>query len=289
MRYTLRKLRRKGVWGRVGVERLTEPLHLNAASALVWAFGSYTRKIDWDLIWKQPYAYGVLQAARLAQRRDVDTVTLIELGVASGAGLMNMAEIARHVGDELGVTFRLYGFDTGSGMPAARDYRDHPEYYQKGDFQMDAEALRSRLPASTELILGDLAETIPPFLQALPRGEPIGFVSVDVDYYSSAVSALEILAGDPELYLPTTVMYLDDVIFEGHNRWQGELLAVEEFNAGHDRRKIALASLLPYRRIFRNPIWHRQMYSLHVLDHPVRTEIPFANVKDDGSHGQRSG
>jgi hypothetical protein len=273
MRYTMRVLRANRVWGRVARERLTEPIHLNVASAAVWALGSYTRKIDWDLIYKQPYAYSVLKAARFARYRGVDTVSLLEFGVASGAGLMNMAEIARHVGEELGISFRLYGFDTGKGMPPARDYRDHPEYYQQGDFRMDPDALRANLPASTKLVLGDLKETIPAFLQSLPKGEPIGFVSIDVDYYWSTVEALRVLDGAPEQYMPTTVMYLDDVLFDGHNRWQGELLAIEEFNAAHERRKIELATLLPTQRIFRNPQWFRQIYSLHVLDHPVRSEI----------------
>ena len=273
MRYTMRVLRANNVWGRVARERLTRAHHLNLASAAVWALGSYTRKIDWDLIYKQPYAYSVLKAARFAKYRDIDTVSLLEFGVASGAGLMNMAEIARNVGKELGMDFRLYGFDTGQGMPPARDYRDHPEYYQQGDFRMRPDALRANLPDNTKLVLGDLSETVPEFLRTLPKGEPIGFVSIDVDYYWSTVEALRVLDGAPEQYLPTTVMYLDDVLFDGHNRWQGELLAIEEFNAAHERRKIALATLLPTQRIFRNPQWFAQIYSLHVMDHPVRSLI----------------
>src|SRR5579884_3449641 len=194
MRHTLRVVRTRGVWGRVARERLTEPLHLNLISAGVWAFGSYTQKIDWDLIYKQQYAYGVLKAAQLARFRGIDRVSLIEVGVASGAGLLNLAEIAANVGRELGVTFRIIGFDTGNGMPPARDYRDHPEYYHEGDFSMDVEALRMRLPDSTRLVLGELEDTVPPFLESLSHDEPIGFVSVDVDYYSSTVSALKLFA-----------------------------------------------------------------------------------------------
>lgn len=273
LRHTLRVLRSRRGWGRLARERLTEPLHLNILSAGVLAFGSYTRKIDWDLVYKQQYAYGVLKAARLAQFRGVRGVTLVEMGVASGAGLLNLADIAAHVGGELGVQFHVYGFDSGCGMPPARDYRDHPEYYGEGDFPMDAEALEAALPPNARLILGDLDVTIPPFLRSLPRDEPIGFVAVDVDYHSSTVSALKLLTGDAELYLPTTVLYFDDIIFDGHNRWQGQLLAIEEFNDTHERRKIEPARFLPCRRIFKNAIWLHQIYSLHVLDHPVRTGV----------------
>lgn len=46
---------------------------------------------------------------------------------------------------------------------------------------------------------------------------PIGFVSVDVDYYWSAIDALKSLVGPPGLYLPRVTMYFDDVGSVTHN------------------------------------------------------------------------
>jgi hypothetical protein len=60
----------------------------------------------------------------------IKTVSLVEFGVASGAGLTNIVEIAKKVTRCTGVEFTIYGFDTGQGMPPARDYRDHPELYR---------------------------------------------------------------------------------------------------------------------------------------------------------------
>jgi hypothetical protein len=157
-------------------------------------------------------------------------------------------------------------------MPTPVDYRDHPEYYAAGDFPMDGPALAAKLPPNARVLYGDIAETVPGFLAGLSRAAPIGFVSLDVDYYSSARAALRVLEDpDPFKYLPLTTVYLDDVAFEGHNLWCGELLAVEEFNATHERRKIGKYNFLRQTRIFKNPAWIDHMYTLHVLEHPART------------------
>jgi hypothetical protein len=64
---------------------------------------------------------------------------MIEIGTASGAGLMNLRldRDARRPGD--GITCNLHGFDSGTGMPPAVDYRDHPDLYQQHDFDMNAD------------------------------------------------------------------------------------------------------------------------------------------------------
>lgn len=191
----LKKLVKAHIWRRIFMERLTEPLHLNVLSGFVALFGSYRAKIAFDLIVRQHNAFCILKAADIAKERGIGEVYLLEFGVAAGAGLMNMAEIAARVTACTGVQFRLAGFDTGEGMPPAVDYRDHPEHYQEGDFQMDFEALRTRLPKNTELILGNIRDTVPAFLARLDPACPIGYVVLDVDYYSSSKDALAIFGG----------------------------------------------------------------------------------------------
>src|SRR6516225_7599284 len=48
-------------------------------------------------------------------RVGIKTVSLVEFGVASGAGLTNIVEIAKKVTRCTGVEFTIYGFDTGQG------------------------------------------------------------------------------------------------------------------------------------------------------------------------------
>lgn len=261
------------------MERLTEPLHLNALSLLVWALGSFRSQVDWDVVFRQPYAYGVLKAADLARENGLSSITLIEFGVASGAGLMNMATIADRVSRETGVTFSLHGFDTGIGMPAAVDYRDHPELYQQGDFTMDLDRLQAALGRRATLHIGDLATTVPEFLARLDRTAPIGFVALDLDYYSSTVEALRIFLDDPNCYLPLTVIYADDISLEPHNSACGVMLALDEFNAQVAMRRIEPHRFFETWRIFRRATWVKQIMFLHVLDHPRRAVVSVSDRK----------
>jgi hypothetical protein len=189
-----------------------------------------------------------------------------------------MAEIAERVTRETGVAFEIYGFDTAAGMPDPVDYRDHPESYSKGDFPMDKEALKSRLPANVHLIIGDIADTVPSFVEQLGPLAPVAFASIDVDYYSSARVALRALLGAPDAYLPVTLLYLDDIMQPSHNSWCGELRAVAEFNGDHSMRKIEPVRFLRSTRVFKAAPWMDQIYALHVLDHPARQPATAASV-----------
>jgi hypothetical protein len=162
--YTLRRLFRPGQVREVLVERATEPLHLNLVSAIVALCGTYRAKVDFDLIVKRQYAFPILYAADAAKRYGSKAVTIIEFGVASGAGLLNMCRIAERTHRATGIKFRVFGFDTGKGMPPAIDYRDLPESFQAGDFPMDPQRLRHALPDFAKLMLGDIADTLPEFL-----------------------------------------------------------------------------------------------------------------------------
>jgi hypothetical protein len=252
---------------------LTEPIHLNLLSIPVLLFGSHRARSDWDLIVRQPYAFGALEAADIARACGLQAVTLIEVGVASGAGLINLAGIAKDVSLQTGVRCRVHGFDTGTGMPAPVDYRDHPDLYQEGDFSMDVDALRATLPRGTEVHLGPLSTTIPSFLEQQDLSAPIGFVALDVDYWSSTVEALELLKGRPELYLPRTVVYVDDIALDEHNSAGGANLAIDEFNRAMSRRRLEHHAFLENRRIFRRAAWLKQTMFLHVLDHPRRSTV----------------
>jgi hypothetical protein len=269
-RYLLSRLTRQSRRNRLVTERLTEPLHLNLASLFVALFGSFRAKVDHDLIVRQQFAFPILHAADKAREQGLKSITIAEFGVANGAGLLNMCKIATSVTKATGVEFRIFGFDTGAGLPPAVDYRDHPEMFQQNDFPMDVERLRAALPSFAELVIGDVAETVPSFCTTLSPASPLAFVSMDLDYYSSTKPALEIFNGNPECYLPAVLLYLDDTVIETANPWCGELLAVNEFNEENKTRKIAPFPMLRPRRLFKNSRWIDQIYLLHVLDHPAR-------------------
>ncbi len=160
----LRKFREPRIWKRVFLERLTEPLHLNFLSLFVGIFGNIRQKTAFDLVLRQHNAFSILGAATDAKSSGLGKLCVVEFGVAAGAGFLNMCEIAKRVTESTGVDIKVFGFDTGKGMPKAIDYRDHPDLYREGDFPMDVTQLQKRVPSNGGLILGELSETVPAFL-----------------------------------------------------------------------------------------------------------------------------
>ena len=151
-------------------------------------------------------------------------------------------------------------------MPPPLDYRDMPELWQAGDFKMDEQALRAKLPSRCSLQLGQLQQTIPEFMASLAEDAPIGFVSIDVDYYSSTVEALRIFEFDAENYLPIVCTYLDDIIVDSISDWSGELLAINEFNLRTPMRKISPFPFLRPKRLFQRARWIDQIFLCHIHD-----------------------
>jgi hypothetical protein len=271
------KLMRPHIWRRIFYERLlAEPMTVNIASVLVALFGRYRTKIAFDLIPRQCYAFGLLSAADTAKSLGIDSLTAVELGVAEGTGLINIGKIAERLAEETGVGFQVFGFDGGRGMPPPRDYRDHPEIYREGDFPMvDCEELRRRLPRNTQLILGDLSDTVPAFAHSLSPKAPLGFVSVNVNYFSSTTEGLGLLVEPDALkYLPTCIVYFADIGDWSANDWCGELLAIHEFNKRNPMRKLRHDPFLISRRVIKHARWLEQLFLLHVLDHPERQPHP---------------
>ena len=134
-----------------------EPLVYNIASLFALLGGSVHTKIKYDCIPRQPYAFSILTAANHAKSYGIDRVTIIEFGVAAGAGLMNMCWIAEQVTRETGVKFNIVGFNSGEGMPPPVDYRDHPEKYFTGDFPpIDRQALLDALPSNAKIYFGPI-------------------------------------------------------------------------------------------------------------------------------------
>lgn len=265
-----KKLLEPRIWRRIYRERAGEPLLYNIASLGALAFGSLRTRIDYDLVPRQPYAYCLLAAADYARRMGTTRITAVEFGVAAGAGLFNICDISRQVTKETSVEFDIVGIDSGVGMPPPRDYRDQPQKYFTGDYPaVDRERLVAALPPNCRILFGPLLPSIEELARTL--ASPIGFVSVDVDYYWSTVEALTIFEYPAEQLLPLVFTYFDDVQDPEDNVFCGELLAIEEFNTKAILRRIAVANRLTHRRIFKTPVWPHQIYFAHVFDHPARS------------------
>jgi hypothetical protein len=232
-------------------------------------FASFLTRLEWDAIDRPHYGYGLHQAARQADALGLTAISAFELGVAGGNGLVTLEALAAEVTAATGVRIEVYGFDAGGGMPDPVDYRDLPYVWQSGFFAMDADALRARLKRA-ELVLGDVRETIPAFVE---RGAfaPVGFVSFDLDYYSSTVHGFGLLDTPAPLRLPRVFCYFDDLVgddWELHSRYTGELAAIAEYNEVHEQRKIAPINGLAHKRRIPAP-WNDQIFVSHDFAHPL--------------------
>jgi hypothetical protein len=217
---------------------------------------------------KAGYVWGALQGVGLAKVLGLHRVSVIEFGVAGGAGLLALERIAEAVEELLEVEVEVYGFDTGSGLPKPQDYRDSPNLYMGGDYPLDKAQLEPRLRRA-RLKLGLVEETVPAFLAS--GFSPVAFVSIDLDLYSSTRDALRLFDANQEALLPRVYCYFDDINGYTHSDYTGERLAIAEFNEAHATRKLSpiygLKHFVP--PAYANAWWVDLLYLAHIFDHSL--------------------
>ena len=231
-----------------------------------WALSTKTRAL-WGLSKRPAYVLGVLTAAEEASTQKVSEISVIEFGVAGGDGLVTLQSEAEAVERETGIGIKVFGFDAGpQGLPTLiGDYRDHPERWRPGDYPMDESTLRSRLTNRTTLILGNVKDTTPSFFKDF-QPPPIGFVSFDLDVYSSTRDALQIFCLPDKRMLWHVPLYFDDIEWLFNHKFAGELLAIDEFNEGSSRVKIDRWYGVRVRRPFPERAFLEKLYVAHDLE-----------------------
>jgi hypothetical protein len=255
--------------GRLFLQPLPARLLLLRVLDSLIGFLPYETKLSLESIARPNYGYCLLQAARLAKKLGHGSISAIEFGVAGGNGLVALEMHAEHVARCTGVDVAIYGFDTGTGMPPPADFRDLPYLWQSGHFAMEVERLRARL-RKAKLVLGPVEETVRSFWEQ-EDPPPIGFIALDLDYYSSTRNALSILESAHRYLLPRIACYVDDIVGDidcAFNEYTGELLAIREFNESQDHIKLAQVRGLRFfdGRIPRQ--WHEQVFVAHLFTHP---------------------
>ena len=133
---------------------------------------------------------------------------ILEFGVEHGRTLNY---IAQRIGDS-----KIYGFDSFQGLP-----EDWVLGNVKGSFKCDTPLVRDNV----ELVIGTFEETLPGFMEAHP--EPISFMHIDCDLYSSTKTVFKYLGGR---VVPGTIIMFDEYI--GFSSWrEHEYKAFQEFIA----------------------------------------------------------
>jgi len=215
---------------------------------------------------RKPYAWGMLQGALLGAGLGLKRVSAVEFGVAGGNGLVAMEAIADRIEQLVNVKIDIYGFDSGVGLPAPADYRDVPNLCSPGLYAMDEGKLRSRLHRS-KLVLGEIKNTVGEFVASNPA--PLSFIACDFVLYASTAHGLKILDAAEATVLPRVHCYFDDVLGFTYADYNGERLAIHEFNAAHQMRKISPIFGLKYYvpKQYSGEMWVDKFWIGHVFDH----------------------
>jgi Flp pilus assembly protein TadD len=132
--------------------------------------------------------FAVLRFA-FAQARDEGLV--IELGVRCGTSIRFIAGLCP--------TSPVHGFDAFEGLPEHWGPQPHGLYSTDG--------VLPEVPSQVTLHAGWFADTLPSFISH--HGEPVRFINVDCDLYSSAHTALELLG--PQI-VPGSVLVFDEYL-----------------------------------------------------------------------------
>lgn len=245
------------------------PMNVFLARKAIRAFSlfSYEDRLKIGAIERPHYGRCLFEAAKLAARLKYPKISAIEFGCGGGNGLLSAEMHIMELEKLFPIKFELYGFDSGKGLPAAKDYRDFPHYFNSGQFKMEVDQLRSTLRRA-EIVVGDVSETCKTFFDKY-NAAPVGCIFNDLDYYSSTRDSFNIFNSDSSHLLPRIFMYFDDII--GDNTWlssefAGELLAIEEFNRNNSTKKIAVNRAM--RAIYPDQWWVNQIYIYHDFQHP---------------------
>jgi hypothetical protein len=115
----------------------------------------------------------------------------MEFGVWKGAWLSQMAAV-RDV--------PFYGFDSFEGLP------EPWSVYQAGEFDLGGD--KPPMPENVSLVKGWFDESLPTFLRE--HDEPVAFVHIDCDLYTSTKTVLDLLA---PRFVPGSRLVLDDFMY----------------------------------------------------------------------------
>ena len=146
-----------------------------------------------------------IQAFKLGIDAAIVDGMVLEFGVWFGTSIRQIASLVKQ---------DVHGFDSFEGLPES--WHDNPagSYSTKG--------VMPSVPQNATLHDGWFEETLPEFVKKHP--EPIRFMNIDCDIYSSTKTVLELFA---QQIIPGTVIVFDEYI--GNERWrEDEFKAFQE-------------------------------------------------------------
>ena len=124
------------------------------------------------------YETVLYESAREATKLGYKELSAIELGVAGGNGMIALEKCKNKIEKIFNIKIKLFGFDTGDGMPESKLTEDALFNWKKGDYKMNKDVLQKKL--KSKIYFGLIEKTIEDFINDKPP--QICAIFFDMDY-----------------------------------------------------------------------------------------------------------
>ena len=195
----------------------------------------YLNLVKKGIIPRPHYALGISMAAHQGYKLGYKKITIIEFGCFNLDGLIDMEQHVEDIKKIINIDFNIFGFDYGKGLPKMEFHEaDRMQEWDVGDYTFgDKENLKSL--KSAKIIWGNVNKTIKKFIKETDLSKaPIGFISNDLDYYTSTYKSFDLLKIKPVNFIPRPILYFDD--FFRSSKHEGEYWAIEIFNKKNKKK-----------------------------------------------------
>jgi hypothetical protein len=197
-----------------------------------------------------------------AKKLGYNEVSICELGVAGGNGMLALEKYSEKIETILNIKIKIFGFDTGQGLPDPESYKDLPFFWKKNFFKFDSKKVAFK---KSKIILGNVKDTIEQFIALSPKN--IIAIFFDLDFYSSTRDFLLQIEKIRPFLSPRVYCYFDDVFDSNYKLCEnnGELLAIKEFNIKNQSLKIC--NSLDNIQDFKFPLGKNMLWIMHSFNH----------------------
>lgn len=232
---------------------------------------------------KPHYETILLESCKEAKKLGIDKVSVLELGVAGGNGIIALEKYKKLIEKHLDIEINIYGFDTGEGMPATDLKEDLPFVFKQGQFKINKEIVSSKL--KSKIFYGDIKDTINDFINSKPN--KISCIFFDLDYYSSTKAFMDQIVNLKSYFLPRIFCYFDDIHLPEKyiSDVNGVLLAIKEFNSSNKGFKFG--TNVDHILDFKFPLAKSSIYMLHNFDHQDYNKFIGHSYGDDLDLGSK--
>ena len=226
---------------------------------------------------KPHYETVLLESCKEAKKLGINSVSVLELGVAGGNGIIALEKYKKSIEKNLKIKIDIYGFDTGEGMPQSNLKEDLVFVFKPGQFKIDKDLISKK--TNSKIFYGDIKNTLNEFIKLNPS--KISCIFFDLDYYSSTKAFLDQINNLNECLLPRVLCYFDDLhVPEKYiSNINGVPLAINEFNSMNTNYK--LGASVDHILDFKFPLAKSLVYILHDFNHPDYNKFIGHSYGDD--------